>query len=139
MDCWVSHTGSRRAKQCPMEWMLAVRKRSVVAFDRSQDGPDHTERIGLHRSTAGSQHHVPCADPPPDQNAHPIADECLRMDQVSRGGAISGSLSEARAARRGAIQSFQVAGSLVSRRSPFSDHAVIELSINMNGTMASRW
>jgi hypothetical protein len=38
MDCWVSHTGSRRAKQCPMERVLAVRKRSVVAFDRSQVG-----------------------------------------------------------------------------------------------------
>jgi hypothetical protein len=61
------------------------------------------------------------------------------MDQVSRGGAISGSLSEARAARTVAIQSFQVVGSPVSRRLPFSDHAVIELSIHMNGTMGSRW
>jgi hypothetical protein len=32
MDCWVSHNGSRRAKQCPMEWVLAVRKRSLVAL-----------------------------------------------------------------------------------------------------------
>jgi len=29
MDCW---GGSRRAKQCPMEWVLAVRKRSLVAL-----------------------------------------------------------------------------------------------------------
>jgi hypothetical protein len=31
-DCWVSYNGSRRAKQCPMEWVLAVRKRSLVAL-----------------------------------------------------------------------------------------------------------
>ena len=29
------NTGSRRAKRCPIERVLAVRKRSVVAFDRS--------------------------------------------------------------------------------------------------------
>ena len=61
MDCWVSYNGSRRAKQCPMEWMLAVRKRSVVAFDRSQVGPDRPKRRSnrASRSTDGSQHHVP--------------------------------------------------------------------------------
>jgi hypothetical protein len=32
MDCWVSYNGSRRAKQCPMEWVLAVRKRSPVSL-----------------------------------------------------------------------------------------------------------
>jgi len=32
MDCSVSYNGSRRAKQCPMEWALAVRKRSLVAL-----------------------------------------------------------------------------------------------------------
>jgi hypothetical protein len=32
MDCWVSFSGSRRAKQCPMEWVLAVSKRSLVAL-----------------------------------------------------------------------------------------------------------
>src|SRR5450759_5069988 len=63
MDCWVSHNGSRRAKQCPMEWVLAVRKRSLVAFDRSQVGPDRTKRRSnrASRSTDGSQHHVPQA------------------------------------------------------------------------------
>jgi hypothetical protein len=31
MDCGVSHN-SRRAKQCPMEWVFAVRKRFLVAL-----------------------------------------------------------------------------------------------------------
>ena len=33
MDCWVSYNGSRRAKQGPMEWVLAVRKRSLALTD----------------------------------------------------------------------------------------------------------
>lgn len=59
----VPHNGSRRAKQRPMEWVLAVRKRSLVALTdpwlvltTPKDGV-----IGASRSTDGSQHHVPQA------------------------------------------------------------------------------
>jgi hypothetical protein len=40
---------SRRAKRSPIEWVLAGRNRSVVAFDR-QHGPDRTERRSLQDS-----------------------------------------------------------------------------------------
>jgi hypothetical protein len=38
---------SRRAKQCPIERVLAIPKRSVVAFDRSLGGPDR-KQTGFH-------------------------------------------------------------------------------------------
>src|SRR5665811_1514958 len=101
MDCWVSHNGSRRAKQCPMEWVLAVRKRSLVAFDRSQVGPDHTERRSnrASRSTDGSQHHVPQADPlmglplVPMTVSRPADTSCLSVAQPRQGRVIPPTMS----------------------------------------------
>jgi hypothetical protein len=65
-------------------WAVAVRKRSLVAFDRSQIGPDQTERRSnrASRSTDGSQHSRKLI---PVGRARPMPSHRIELPQLSIG------------------------------------------------------